>query len=91
MSKNIPIDLLENKEENIYEVTCVMIKRVNQLNNLFVTPSGFNKRQIVEEEIFDDILEEQPLDDEKIVSRSIREVLSEEIKYKPLDSFKKNE
>jgi|GEM_PF-6577114 len=78
----IPIDLLENENGNIYQISSAIIKRVNQINRLFAKSSSFNRKQLIEED-YDDIPEEKELNsDQKIVSRSIKEILSGEIKFK---------
>ena len=82
MKKDIPINLLEKSNDNIYELTSAMIKRVSQIIEIKNIDRKYkNKKREEDSDAFYE--NEKPDENEtKSASSSIREILEEKVVYK---------
>lgn len=74
---SIPLDKLIDKDVNVYEMTCVAIKKAEN-----VAAAMAAKREVVSE---DEPVERKEEDEEKVVSAVLTAVLNDEIEYIPAE------
>lgn len=74
---SIPLDKLIDKDVNVYEMTCVAIKKAEN-----VAAAMAAKREVVSE---DEPVERKEEEEEKVVSAVLTAVLNDEIEYIPAE------
>jgi DNA-directed RNA polymerase subunit K/omega len=73
---SIPLDKLIDKDVNVYEMTCVAIKKAEN-----VAAAMAAKREVISE---DEPVEKKE-EEEKVVSQVLTAVLNDEIEYTPAE------
>ncbi|MBQ3728910.1 MAG: hypothetical protein II903_05390 [Spirochaetales bacterium] len=73
---SIPLDKLIDKDVNVYEMTCVAIKKAES-----VAAAMAAKREVISE---DEPVEKKE-EEEKVVSQVLTAVLNDEIEYTPAE------
>ena len=73
---SIPLDKLIDKDVNVYEMTCVAIKKAE-----YVAAAMAAKREVISE---DEPVEKKE-EEEKVVSSVLTAVLNDEIEYTPAE------
>ena len=73
---SIPLDKLIDKDVNVYEMTCVAIKKAEN-----VAAAMAAKREVISE---DEPVEKKD-EEEKVVSQVLTAVLNDEIEYTPAE------